>query len=395
MKEKRVNYLDNLKIFLTCLVIAHHSAHAYGNIMGSWVYTNDVKNNWLYYFIVVNASFFMGLFFMISGYFIPRSYEKRGAREFIVNKGERLLFPVIFIMLIIVPSYFYIAFNNTYPKISSFFNYYINVYIGCGKFSYEHGWFIVHLFLYSCIYALIKKLFKNNYFYEKVKLTTIEIFLLAIIIGSLFCIIRFNYPTDRWIALFGVIGMEPAHLAQYVFFFAIGILAYYNNWFEQITKKQGYFFVVSGAIMAIITYLNKLILGDSWIIIWKNWGFYESFMGIFISFGLIFIFREFCNKTNKFLIETSKSAFGAYIIHTLFVVLFQVSLDKVNFPPTIKFIIVTVLSILTSFGMTYLFRKMKGLFSCGIIKRCKKIIKGRMYDGRKNRKSTRKSFKGI
>ena len=37
MKEKRVNYLDNLKIFLTCLVIAHHSAHAYGNIMGSWV----------------------------------------------------------------------------------------------------------------------------------------------------------------------------------------------------------------------------------------------------------------------------------------------------------------------------------------------------------------------
>ena len=87
-------------------------------------------------------------------------------------------------------------------------------------------------------YALIKKLLKNNYFYEKVKLKTTEIFLLAIIIGSLFCIIRFNYPTDRWIALFGVIGMEPAHLAQYVFFFAIGILAYYNNWFEQITKKQ-------------------------------------------------------------------------------------------------------------------------------------------------------------
>lgn len=131
-------------------------------------------------------------------------------------------------------------------------------------------------------YALIKKLLKNNYFYEKVKLKTTEIFLLAIIIGSLFCIIRFNYPTDRWIALFGIIGMEPAHLAQYVFFFAIGILAYYNNWFEQITKKQGYFFVVSGTIMAIITYFNKLILGDSWIIIWKNWGFYESFMGVFI-----------------------------------------------------------------------------------------------------------------
>ena len=239
MKEKRIYYLDNLKIFLTCLVIAHHSAHAYGNIMGSWVYNNNTKNDWLYYLIVVNASFFMGLFFMISGYYIPKSLKKRNLRKFVIDKGVRLIFPVVIIMIIIVPIYFYIAFNNKNPGIYSFFKYYSNFYVGQGKFSYEHGWFIVHLFLYSCIYALIASLFKDKHLIKKDRLNIIEVFLIAIVIGSLFFIIRFNYPTDRWIALFGVIGMEPAHVSQYFLFFVIGILAYFNNWFENISKTQG------------------------------------------------------------------------------------------------------------------------------------------------------------
>lgn len=371
MKEKRLYYLDNLKIFLTCLVIAHHSAHAYGNIMGSWVYNNSAKNDWLYYFIVINASFFMGLFFMISGYFIPKSFKKRSVKEFIINKGVRLIFPVIIIMVIIVPIYFYIAFNNKYPGTYSFIKYYLDIYIGQGKFSYEHGWFIVHLFLYSCVYAIIRSIIKNIHLKKKDRLKTIEILLIALIIGSLYCVIRFNYPTDRWIALFGVIGMEPAHVFQYLLFFVIGIFSYHNNWFQKINKRQGCFFVILGIFMAILTYFNKVIPPQIWNFIWHNWGFYESFMGIFISFGLIFIFREFFNKSNKFFIQISKCAFGAYIIHSLFVVIYQVFLDKMNFCPTIKFFIVTILSIITSFGIVFLCRKMICLLPCDIIKKYK------------------------
>jgi fucose 4-O-acetylase-like acetyltransferase len=367
MGEKRIYYLDNLKVFLTCLVIAHHSAHGYGNIMGDWIYSNHEKTTWLYNFIVVNASFIMGLFFMISGYFIPMSFKNKSIKEFIISKTKRLILPVFFILIIIVPIYFYIGTNFKLHNIFTFWDYYINVYWKMGKFSYEHGWFLVHLFLYSMVYALARDFLKNTKFKKINKLRIRQVCMLAVVIGSLFFIVRFNYPTDKWITLFGFIGMEPAHIAQYLFFFALGILAYHNDWFNNIDKKRGWFFIISGILMALITYFNVFIPRAIWKVIWNNWGFYESFMGIFISMGLIFIFREYLNNTNKFWTSVAKSAFIAYIVHNMFVVIFQVAFDGLVIGPSLKFAFVTILSIITSFGVSILFRKISIMILGGLV----------------------------
>lgn len=57
-KIKRNAYLDNLKLVLTFLVIAHHASQAYGPTGGEWVYV-DPGNSvmWLGNFMAVNASF--------------------------------------------------------------------------------------------------------------------------------------------------------------------------------------------------------------------------------------------------------------------------------------------------------------------------------------------------
>ena len=77
---KRLLYLDNLKVCLTVLVIFHHAGQAYGD-GGGWAYTpsNPAETMpWIWHFFSVNAAFFMGLFFLISGYFVPASYDKQG-----------------------------------------------------------------------------------------------------------------------------------------------------------------------------------------------------------------------------------------------------------------------------------------------------------------------------
>ena len=74
--ESRYYYLDNLKVALTVLVIFHHGGIAYGD-GGGWAYTPSNPAEfmpWIWHFFSTNAAFFMGLFFMISGYFVPRSY---------------------------------------------------------------------------------------------------------------------------------------------------------------------------------------------------------------------------------------------------------------------------------------------------------------------------------
>ena len=92
---KRLLYLDNLKVCLTALVIFHHAGQAYGD-GGGWAYTPSNPAEvmpWIWHFFSVNAAFFMGLFFLISGYFVPASYDKQGAVVFVQKKLIRLGIP--------------------------------------------------------------------------------------------------------------------------------------------------------------------------------------------------------------------------------------------------------------------------------------------------------------
>ena len=85
---KRLLYLDNLKVCLTVLVIFHHAGQAYGD-GGAWAYTPSNPAEfmpWIWHFFSVNAAFFMGLFFLISGYFVPTSFDKQGAKVFVQKK---------------------------------------------------------------------------------------------------------------------------------------------------------------------------------------------------------------------------------------------------------------------------------------------------------------------
>ena len=85
---RRFYYLDNLKIFLTIIVIFHHQtcsfvgAGWYFNI-GNYTSSFQAFGNAL---LGMNQSYFMCVFFFISGYFTPTSFEKKGRELFLRDK---------------------------------------------------------------------------------------------------------------------------------------------------------------------------------------------------------------------------------------------------------------------------------------------------------------------
>jgi glucan biosynthesis protein C len=95
----RTHALDNLRNFLTVLVIFHHTALAYGGI-GSWGYHSPYhppgSSIVLTAFNVINQSFFMGLFFLLSGYFSSIAAIKKTRRSFLEEKFKRLGVPTLF-----------------------------------------------------------------------------------------------------------------------------------------------------------------------------------------------------------------------------------------------------------------------------------------------------------
>ena len=133
----RSYYLDNLKTLLTVLVIAHHAMIPFVSGEG-WPFHPSNPNEslpYMWHFLSTNAAFFMGLFFMISGYFVPKSFDHQGFAKFIGKKALRLLVPFAIISAILS--------------------------LANGKPESGHTWFLSSLFIFCLIYALLRLIFNK------------------------------------------------------------------------------------------------------------------------------------------------------------------------------------------------------------------------------------------
>lgn len=160
-ERERLCYVDNLKVFLIVLVIVHHVGQAYGSTGGIWFYSypgERVKALGLLF--LFNASFFMGLFFFVSGYFFPASFDRHGVRKFVTDKLIRFGVPLAFAAFVMSPLLSYVMYSN-YVSPINFTDFYIQHWFGYTSnagihqhlFNFAHFWFIEHLLVYAMLYA--------------------------------------------------------------------------------------------------------------------------------------------------------------------------------------------------------------------------------------------------
>ena len=261
----RLNYLDNLKVALTFLVIFHHAGQAYG-YGGEWAYTPSNPAEvmpWIWHFFSTNAAFFMGLYFFISGYFVPGSYDRQGFGTFIRKKILRLGVPLLLMGSLLT--------NAT------------------GKVEIAHMWFVESLLIFSFFYAVVRKRCHAISSDCNSKPTVIGLGIVALLMGIGSYFIRQVSPQDHWIGL-SLWIFEPAHYLQYVMMFVLGILAYRFDWLNKMTNKTGAISLSIGVMLAIVNYVRQDGVWNNFV--WQWFGIYESLMCIFISFGLLWLFRE-------------------------------------------------------------------------------------------------------
>jgi uncharacterized membrane protein len=83
-KTGRLFFIDHLRAALIILVVLYHIAIVYGEGRSFW-YVDPPKNAEslggfaLFLFVFFNQAWFMGAFFLLAGYFVPGSYDRKGA----------------------------------------------------------------------------------------------------------------------------------------------------------------------------------------------------------------------------------------------------------------------------------------------------------------------------
>jgi glucan biosynthesis protein C len=155
--QPRLAFVDNLRILLVILVILHHLAVTYGG-EGPWHYyeggADAITAMILTLFVVVNQAFFMGFYFLIAAYFLPRSLERHPIGEFLKGRFLRLGVPLVFQLLVVGPLLSYGLGITVWGFEGS-----VWAYLGLYWRKYRAPdtgplWFVEALLIFSLIYAL-------------------------------------------------------------------------------------------------------------------------------------------------------------------------------------------------------------------------------------------------
>jgi peptidoglycan/LPS O-acetylase OafA/YrhL len=357
---RRLYFLDNLKIALTILVIAHHVGQAYGPTGGAWPIQETARAAILGPFFTVNRSFFMSLFFLISGYLMVASFDRSGSGIFLKSRLVRLGVPLLAFFFLIIPLQQYLC----HCRIGdlggmSFREYYGSRYFAPtqAEANFAHLWYVEHLLIFSLCYALVRAVRKRpaqETHAGSRPLGHIAILAFALALAVASAVTRRWYPIDRWIGFLGFIQVAFADVPRDLSFFLLGIVAYRRQWFVGLSNRMGRIWLAVGLSAAVLWYayavarmlgmpgINREMMG----LIYPIW---EALLCCGMCIGLVFLFRERLNVQGRWGKLMAENQYGAYLLHVPVVVLVQIAVVNAVMPPFAKFVLVTAASVPLTF----------------------------------------------
>lgn len=351
------------------LVVLIHFGVTYSGI-GGW-YIKDVKELDTISYVVFGLfqsftqAYFMGFLFLISGYFVAGSYEKKGAGKFISERLVRLGIPTLIYMLVVNPFINYVLLGFTWDR-PIFAQYYLK-YIISFDFLGSSGplWFAFALLIFNLIYAMIRLQTKDKVPKGAEELPgTGKMVLLGFIIALVAFLIRLVQPIDT-----SILNMQLCFFSQYIILYIVGIKAGRYDWFSKISYRTGRRWLLAALLPGTLIWVILMLAGGALSggfdlykggFHWQSAGYalWESFTAVAMSIGLIGVFREKYNRQSKLTKLLSDNSFAVYMFHAPVIIGVSIALLPIEMYPLAKFLLATAIGLPLSFLLSnYIFRK--------------------------------------
>ncbi len=360
-RRTQLLYVNNLRLLLIILIVMLHIAITYG-AEGSWYYsenTNDIATGViLTLFNAIVQSFVLGFFFMISGYFTPHSYDRKGAASFIKDRLLRLGIPFFVYFFVVSPilTYtLYVRFMARDLDIASMF--------GSGPL-----WFVQLLFTFAFCYAIWRRISgrpSDTPRQDAHALGHGKILIFAIALSLANFLVRMWFPLGTSFS-----NLQFSYFPGYISLFIVGIAAHRNRWFENFSDSVGrtWLWVAIATVMlfpVIVVFGGALDNiapfrgGVHWqSMILCTW---EAFVGTGIIAGLFVIFRRRFDHQGHLAKTMANNAYAVYVIHAPVIVFFTYSLRNAALHPLLKFVFVSVSGVSLCFLTSqYVVRRIPG-----------------------------------
>lgn len=363
----RLEYIDNLRWVMIVLVVSMHAAVTYSHL-GSWYFMEAPKPGtavtvvFATYQIWLQA-FFMGLLFLVAGYFVPAALERKGFGLFVRDRAVRLGVPALIFMFVVHPvTVYWLIRTFADPARPSLARAYLG-YLISGRFLSGSGpmWFALALLLFSATYATSWKLRPGVPKHGPDGLPgDRQVIALALLMGLCTFVVRIFQPMGT-----NILNMQLCFFSQYVLLFWLGIQARRQDWLGRIPSSFGRRWLAlalwaggagwAALVFGLLKTHSESQLGGG--LTWQSaaFSFWESFFCVGVCLGLLVLFREKFNHQNGLTRWLSDNSFAVYLFHTPVLIAVTLAMHGWDAPKLLKFLCAWVLGVALSYAASSLF----------------------------------------
>lgn len=348
----RRNDIDWLRIFAVLLLFSFHTAMIFDG--GRYYVVNVPPSPVAGAFGEIVHQWHMPLFFLLAGMSTCLALGFRSGGDYLKERFKRLLIPLTFGTLVIVPPQVYIALRDHGGYEGSFFAFYPKFFNGVapsGNFEWGHLWFLAYLLVYSLL-ALPVFLWLRGAAGQRV---TTRLAALCDRPGALFLFALPLFLVEgtlrpRWPGWQNLVD-DWANFFWYLLYFGYGYLICTNERFKQAIDKH-LKLAATVVLSVLFMYAGTKALGVEvkWGYTWD--GVLLQFVRAVFSWAWLLMFlglgQRYLNCGGKVLAYAREAAYPVYILHQT--VLVWIGFYVVRWPlgTPAKFAIINISALLTT-----------------------------------------------
>ena len=358
---ERQYYIDWLRCGAMFLLVFYHSGRLFDE--EPWHIKNAVENLGIHVFNRIMDIWQMPLFFLVAGAAVWYSMGSRSAGGFFKERVLRLLVPLIFGMLIIIPPQVYMEriFDGDFT--GSFIAWYPHTFQGTysmdnpasGNLSWHHLWFLVYLFVFSLLLLPFFRYFRRED--KKGIISSMAVFLAKpgmILLPAVPLVVVNFLLRDAYGYGNQTLVNDWANFLFYILVFFYGFMIVADSRITQAIRRQT-FYTLGGAIIFLAIY--SLIQAE---IVETTAGIYHSVYAIacwlwlltFIGVGMRLL--NFDNRLRRY---ASDAVLPVYILHQTLIIVIGFYVIQWDVPVVVKYFFVVIAVFLSSLAIYEVVRR--------------------------------------
>jgi peptidoglycan/LPS O-acetylase OafA/YrhL len=371
----RLAWIDQLRTLAIVLVVNMHACVTYSHV-GSWYVNDGPDPNPLtrLAFILWQAhlqSFFMGILFLVAGYFAHGSLRRRGPGAFMAERLARLGLPTLLYVALLHPLIVYVINpwgSDVGPLGPAYARYFLS-----GRFLDGTGpmWFAAALLAFSALLATVRAAAPlRGDDRERPAPRPGAVAAWAAGLALVTFLVRTAAPVGS-----AFHNMQLCYFPQYVLAFATGVAAARGRWLQPLARsalacRAGWAALVLGPVVlgAVLLWSGALrgreheapLLGG-WNAASLGLSAWEQVTGTGLGLGALAFCSGLLDRSTALSRWLAERSFAVYLFHPPLLVLITVALRPWNADPFFKVSALTAAGLAASFLVADVARRLPGI----------------------------------